>query len=129
MINSNSQILTEKTISEKILFAIPSLYRYAAPNDLCELICSARLPTTVLDGATLDEFNDDDLYLLSLCQDTTLSKPHNPNLHKLKGPMKDTLLLSVTHETMSPALQFHYAWGFLSPRDRVNTIKAWPAIM
>ena len=116
-------------ISKKILFAIPLLYQYTAPNDLQELICSIGLPTTVLDHATLNEFTDDDLYLLSLCQDTTLSKPHNPNPHKLKGLMKDTLLLSVTHETMSPALQFHFAWSFLSPRDRVNTVKAWPAIM
>ena len=85
--------------------------------------------TTIPDHATLNEFTDDDLYLLSLCQDTTLSKPHDPNPHKLKGLMKDTPLLSVTHDTMSPALQFHFAWSFLSPSDRVNTVKAWPAVM
>jgi hypothetical protein len=85
--------------------------------------------TNVPDHATLNELTDDDLYLLSLCQDTTLSKPHDPNPHKLKGPMKDTLLLSATHDTMSPALQFHFAWNFLSLQDRVNTVKVWPAVM
>ena len=85
--------------------------------------------TNVLDYATLNELADDDLYLLSLCQDTTLSKPHDPNPHRLKGPMKDTPLMSVTHDTMSPALQFHFTWNFLSLRDRVNTMKAWPAVM
>ena len=85
--------------------------------------------TTFPDHATLNELTDDDLYLLSLCQDTTISKPHDPNPHKLKGPMKDTPILSVTHDTMSLALQFHFTWNFLSPRDRVNTVKVWPAVM
>ena len=111
------------------MFAIPLLYRFAAPNDLRQLISSTRPHSTFLDHATLNELADDDLYLLSLCQDSTISKPHDPNPHKLKGPMKDTLLLSATHDTMSPALQFHFAWRFLSPSDRVNTVKAWPAVM
>ena len=126
---SNSPILAEKMISEKILFAIPLLHRYAVPNNLRQLISSTGPHTTFPDHATLNELTDDDLYLLSLCQDTTISKPHDPNPHKLKGPMKDTPLLSVTHDTMSPALQFHFTWNFLSPRDRVNTVNAWPAVM
>ena len=67
--NSNSPILAEKMISEKILFAVPLLHWYTAPNDAQELICSTGPCTTILDSATLNEFTDDDLYLLSLCQD------------------------------------------------------------
>ena len=86
--------------------------------------------TMMTDPDMIAAASDDDLCLLSLCQNTKLSRPHNPNLHKLRGPMKDSPVLSAIHTgAVSPALQFHHAWEFLSPRDRVNTVKAWPQVM
>jgi hypothetical protein len=65
----------------------------------------------------------------SICQNSPLSKPHNAHLHKHKGPMQDSSLLSASHDKMLPAPAFHHAWDFLAPNDRARTVLAWEEAM
>lgn len=68
-------------------------------------------------------------YLASLCRDTPLILPHDPIPHRIRGPGKDSPLISVSHDIPSPPLMFHFAWDFLSSADRVQVVKMIPGTM
>ena len=71
----------------------------------------------------------DDPYLFCLCPHKPLHRPHNPIPHRVRGPMKDSPKLSAAHDRPLPPLVFHFAWDFLSPRERVTLVQAVPSVM
>ena len=57
-----------------------------------------------------------------------LELPHDPIPHRHQGPAKDSIRMSATHSTFSPALAFHFAWEFLDIEDKSAVHQALPVM-
>ena len=63
-----------------------------------------------------------------LCDNSPLNVPHDPIIHRHKGPAKDTARLHTTHTVASPFLVFHFAWDYLTPNDRARLLQTHPVM-